>query len=149
MLLEKSLPFCLKMTYILSEKVRTLKNKQKKCHFSDFGSFLEGRLRPENSSDWAEILTRCVSDKSAKKVFLARMFFSGCQFSDFSNFLEGRLPSEDGSDRAENLTRSVSDKSAKNIFLAQSKNPGVTFRISPIFWKVVYPPRMTPIGLKN
>ena len=51
----------------------------------------------------------------------------------FSNFLEGRLPPEDGSDRAENLTQSVSDDIAKNIFLARSKNPGVTFRIFPIF----------------
>ena len=106
------------MTYILSEKVRTLKKQTKKCHFSDFGSFLEGRLRPENSSDWAEILTRCVSDKSAKKVFLARFFFRVSVF-EFSDFLGGRLPSEDGSDRAENLTRCVSDKSAKKVFLAR------------------------------
>ena len=89
------------MTYILSEKVCTLKKKEKKCHFSNFGSFLEGRLPPE-----------------------------------------------DGSDQAENLTRSVSDEIAKNIFLARKKNPGVTFRIFPIFWKVVYPPRMAPIRLK-
>ena len=58
---------------------------------------------------------------------------SGCHFSDFPNILEGRLPTQNNSDRAENLTRSVSDKSAKNIFLAQSKNPGVTFRILPMF----------------
>ena len=57
----------------------------------------------------------------------------GCHFSDVSNFLEGRLPPEDGSDRAENLTRSVSDEIAKNIFLARKTNPGVTFRIFPIF----------------
>ena len=111
----------------LFEKVRSCK-KNDGCHFSDFGSFLEGRLRPENGSDWAENLTRFVSDKSAKKVFLARNLFSGCQFSDFCDFLEGRLPSEDGSDRAENLTRSVSDKVAKKLFLAQTKNLGVTFR---------------------
>ena len=58
---------------------------------------------------------------------------SGCHFSDFLNFLEGRLPPEDGSDQAENLTRSVSDEIAKNIFLARKRNPGVTFRIFPIF----------------
>ena len=90
---------------------------------------MEGRLPPEDGSDQAENLTRCVSDKSAKKVFLARNFFSGCQFSDFSDFLGGRLPSEDGSDRAENLTRCVSDKVAKKIFLARKQNLGVTFRI--------------------
>ena len=112
----------------LFEKVRSYK-KNDGCHFSDFGSFLEGRLRPENGSDWVEKLTRSVSDKSAKKVFLARIFFSGCQFSDFCDFLEGRLPSEDGSDRAENLTRSVSSKVAKKIFLARKQNLGVTFRI--------------------
>ena len=89
---------------------------------------MEGRLPREDGSDQAKNLTRCVSDKSAKKVFLARNVFSGCQFSDFSDFLEARLPSEDGSDRAENLTRSVSDESAKNIFLAQTKNLCVTFR---------------------
>ena len=73
---------------------------------------------------------------------------TGCHFSDFPNILEGRLPPEDGSDQAENLTRSVSDDIAKNIFLGRSKNPGVTFRIFRIFWKVVYPPRMAPIRLK-
>ena len=115
------------MTYTFSKKYEVTK-KNDGCHFSDIGSFLEGRLRPENGSDWAENLTRSVSDKSAKKVFLARFFFSGCQFSNFFDFLEGRLPSEDGSDRAENLTRSVSDKVAKKLFLAQTKNLGVTFR---------------------
>ena len=97
-------------------------------HFSDFSNFLEGRLPPEDGSDWAENLTRFVSDKRAKKVFLARTCFSGCQFSDFSDFLGGRLPPEDGSDWAENLTRFVSDEIAKNIFLAQTKNLGVNFR---------------------
>ena len=115
----------------LFEKVRSYK-KNDGCHFSDFGSFLEGRLRPENGSDWAENLTRFVSDKSAKKVFLARFFFfSGCQFSDFCDFLEGRLPSEDGSDRAENLTRSVSSKVAKKIFLARQKKSGCHFSNFP------------------
>ena len=98
--IEKSQTFCLKMTYTFSKKYEVTK-KNDGCHFSDFGSFLEGRLRPENGSDWAENLTRSVSDKSAKKVFLARFFFSG-----------------------------------------------VSFRIFPIFWEVVYPPRMAPIGLK-
>ena len=69
----------------LFEKVRSYK-KNDGCHFSDFGSFLEGRLRPENGSDWAENLTRSVSDKSAKKVFLDRIFFPGVSFRIFAIF---------------------------------------------------------------
>ena len=109
---------------------------------------MEGRLPPEDGSDRAENLTRSVSDEIAKKHIPSSKKNSGCHFSDFASFLEGRLPPENGSDRAENLTRCVSDKSAKKVFLARIFFPGVSFRIFPIFWEVVYPPRMAPIGLK-
>ena len=70
----------------LFEKVRSYK-KNDGCHFSDFGSFLEGRLPCENGSDWAENLTRSVSDESAKNIFLARQKKSGCHFSNFPSIL--------------------------------------------------------------
>ena len=56
-------------------------------HFSYFSNFLEGRLPPENGSDWAENLTRSVSDESAKNIFLARTKKSGCHFSNFPSIL--------------------------------------------------------------
>ena len=69
-------------------------------------------------------------------------------FGFFLAFGPYNILAEDGSDWAENLTKSISDDIAKNMFLDRSKNTGVTFRIFPIFWKVVYPPGMAPIGLK-
>jgi hypothetical protein len=57
------------------------------CQFSDFSDFLGGRLPSEDGSDRAENLTRCVSDKVAKKIFLARTKKSGCHFSNFPSIL--------------------------------------------------------------
>ena len=69
----------------LFEKVRSYK-KNDGCHFSDFGSFLEGRLPSEDGSDRAEILTRSVSDKVAKNIFLARKKNPGVTFRCFLVF---------------------------------------------------------------
>ena len=55
------------------------------CHFSDFGSFLEGRLPPGDGSDRAENLTRSVSDEIAKKHIPSPKEKSGCHFSDLPN----------------------------------------------------------------
>ena len=79
---RKSQPFCLKMTCILSVVFF-----YDGCHFSDFGSFLEGRLPPEDGSDRAENLTRSVSDESAKNIFLARQKKSVCHFSNVPSIL--------------------------------------------------------------
>ena len=64
------------------------------CHFSDFGSFLEGRLPPEDGSDRAENLTRSVSDEIAKNIFLARKQNLGVTFRIFPIF---RIPRAHGS----------------------------------------------------
>ena len=53
------------------------------CQFSDFSDFLEGRLPSEDGSDRAENLTRSVSDKVAKKIFLAQTKNLGVTFRAF------------------------------------------------------------------
>ena len=52
-------------------------------HFSDFSNFLEGCLPPEDGSDRAENLTRSISDKVAKKIFLAQTKNQGVTFRAF------------------------------------------------------------------
>ena len=64
---------------------------------------MDGRLPPEDGSDWRENLGKRVSDDFATLIFRGETFFGGEGiFSKTSKILRGRLPPEDGSDWREN-----------------------------------------------
>ena len=67
---------------------------------------LNGRLPPEDSSDWAETLGEHVSDDPRHFTFRRPKHQN---FGFLGKTLSGRLPHEDSSDWAETLGKRVSD----------------------------------------